>query len=94
MASGIRLYVGNLPPDVTKVHLRDIFTRMGQVLDVYIPLRREEGRVTREALGYAFVEMGTEWEAQEAIRVMHDMHGPDGRKMCVRIAAQRAQLAS
>ena len=57
-----KLYVGNLPYDVTDVELEQVFSRVGPVESARIITDRETGR----ARGFGFVEMAEE-DAQRAI---------------------------
>jgi RNA recognition motif-containing protein len=61
---GNRLYVGNLSYDTNEQELQDLFAQAGKVASVTLPTDRDTGRMR----GFAFVEMSTDAEAQEAIR--------------------------
>jgi len=65
---GRRLYVGNLPYSATEEQLTDLFSRSGQVDNVRVMRDMATGR----ARGFAFVEMGSDEEAQQAISMLHD----------------------
>lgn len=58
-----KLYVGNLPYSTTEEDLRTLFSQAGAVKSVELITDRETGR----SKGFAFVEMGTQAEAQKAI---------------------------
>src|ERR1043166_4950222 len=61
---GTRLYVGNLSYNVTEGALRDVFAEGGRnVVEVKIVMDRDTGRPR----GFAFVEMGSDDEANGAI---------------------------
>ncbi|HVT07091.1 MAG TPA: RNA-binding protein [Polyangia bacterium] len=61
---GTRLYVGNLSYNVTEPELRDVFAEGGRnVVEVKIVMDRDTGRPR----GFAFVEMGSDDEANAAI---------------------------
>jgi cold-inducible RNA-binding protein len=60
---GKRLYVGNLSYDTTEADLRDTFGTAGAVAEVKVMLDRDTGRPR----GFAFVEMGSDTDAQNAI---------------------------
>src|SRR6185503_4091159 len=61
---GTRLYVGNLSYNVTEGELRDVFAEGGRnVVEVKIVMDRDTGRPR----GFAFVEMGSDAEAEAAI---------------------------
>jgi cold-inducible RNA-binding protein len=65
---GTRLYVGNLPFDVDESQLRQVFQEGGrQVTEVKIVMDRDTGRPR----GFAFVEMGTQADAQAAISALN-----------------------
>jgi cold-inducible RNA-binding protein len=58
-----KLYVGNLSFQTTEDTLRTLFTEYGQIESVNLITDRYTGR----SRGFAFVEMSTEQEAEEAI---------------------------
>lgn len=60
---GRRLYVGILSFNTTEQDLRDAFGKAGAVADVRIITDRETGRPR----GFAFVEMSSDPEAENAI---------------------------
>jgi RNA recognition motif-containing protein len=60
----VRLFVGNLPYDVTEPDLRELFAPVGQLSTVIIPVDRETGR----RRGFAFVEFSDSAQAEEATR--------------------------
>jgi len=60
----VRLFVGNLPYDVTEAELREHFSAAGPLSYVYLPTDRESGRPR----GFAFVEFQDRAQAEEAIR--------------------------
>lgn len=80
-----KLYIGNLAYRTREEQLRDLFGQYGTVLDVYLPMDRETGRMR----GFGFVEMNTDEEAQAAIRAL-DGYDLDGRQIRVNEAQERA----
>jgi RNA recognition motif-containing protein len=60
---GRKLYVGNLPYDIAEGQLQDLFAQAGAVESVAVMRDMATGR----ARGFAFVEMGSDDEAQTAI---------------------------
>jgi RNA recognition motif-containing protein len=60
---GKKLYVGNLPFSATDQTLLDMFSQVGTVASAKVIIDRDTGR----GKGFAFVEMATDSEAQEAI---------------------------
>lgn len=81
---GKKLYVGNLSYRTRDDQLRDVFSQAGEVVDVYLPTDRETGRMR----GFGFVEMGTDDEAREAIR-MFDGYTLDDRQLRVNPAQDK-----
>ena len=79
-----RLYVGNLPYEVTQDQLQKLFSEAGTVDEVNLITDKMTGR----AKGFAFIDMGTEKEAQEAIKKFND-YELDGRKLVVNEARPR-----
>jgi len=81
---GKRLYVGNLPYDVSSSDLEKIFSAHGQVQSAEVVADRDTGR----SKGFGFVEMGTDQEAQAAIAALNGQdHG--GRALTVNEARPR-----
>lgn len=60
----MRLYVGNLSKDVTEQDLSELFAGAGTVTGVSMVVDRATGK-TR---GFAFVEMGSEGDAERALQ--------------------------
>ena len=82
---GQRLYVGNLPFSADEQEIRDLFSQNGRTVnEVRLITDRETGR----ARGFGFVEMGSDEEADGAIR---DLNGTDfgGRALTVNEARER-----
>lgn len=65
---GRKLYVGNLPYETGEVELQELFARAGNVDTVRVMRDMATGR----ARGFAFVEMGTDDEAQKAITELNE----------------------
>ena len=84
---GTRLYVGNLSFQTTEDALRAAFEGDGRkVTDVKIMLDRDTGR----SRGFAFVEMESEQDAQNAIQALNGQD-VDGRPLRVNEAQPRAE---
>lgn len=64
----MKIYVGNLPFDVTEEELREEFAAFGQVESVAVPTDRYSGRPR----GFAFVEMPSVSEGQAAIAGLNE----------------------
>jgi RNA recognition motif-containing protein len=65
---GTRLYVGNLPFDTDETQLRSLFAEGGrQVGEVKIVTDRDTGRPR----GFAFVEMGSQPDADAAVNALN-----------------------
>jgi RNA recognition motif-containing protein len=60
----VRLFVGNLPYDVTESELSQLFSAAGTPASVRLPIDRETGKPR----GFAFVEFAERAQAEEAIR--------------------------
>ena len=80
-----KLFVGNLPYDVTEDQLRQAFVEIGEVVSAKIIPNRQTGA---PSAGFGFVEMATEDAAQAAIQ---KLNGTDigGRKVIVNEARPR-----
>jgi RNA recognition motif-containing protein len=81
-----RLYVGNLAYVTTEEDLRTLFTQAGNVKSVTIIKDRDTGR----SKGFAFVEMETQAEAQQAISMFKETKLAD-RLLTVNLARPREE---
>lgn len=81
---GKKLYVGNISFQTDENSLGEAFGAFGEVVSVKIITDRETGR----SRGFAFVEMGSDEAAQEAISNM-DGKDLDGRNLKVNEARER-----
>jgi len=82
---GSRLYVGNLSFNTTELELREVFSQCGTVAETKMVMDRETGRPR----GFAFVEMGSEQDAKQAI---DQLNGRElgGRTLTVNEAQERS----
>ncbi len=83
---GNRLYVGNLAYSVHDETLQQHFSEFGTVTSAKVMMDRETGR----SKGFGFVEMGSDSEAQAAIRGMNGK-SIDGRALVVNEARPREE---
>jgi cold-inducible RNA-binding protein len=81
----LKLYVGNLPYEITESDLHALFAAAGQVNTVNIV----RDRTTGQARGFAFVEMSDAEGAQRAIAEL-DRHQVGGRSLTVNEAKPMA----
>jgi len=79
-----KLYVGNLSFNSTEDDITDAFSAHGTVTSVNLIMDRETGRPR----GFAFVEMGSDSEAQSAIQAL-DGQDLGGRSLKVNLAKPR-----
>lgn len=63
----LKLYVGNLAYTVTEDQLRTLFAQAGTVTDVALIKDRDTG----QSKGFGFVTMGTQAEAENAIKLLN-----------------------
>ncbi len=82
-----KLYVGNLPYDTGEAELQELFSQAGNVETVTVMRDQATGR----ARGFAFVEMSSGSEAQEAISKFNNFQ-VGGRNLTVNEA--RPKVAS
>ena len=73
-----KLYVGNLPYTTNEQDLQDLFATAGTVDSINVMRDMATGR----ARGFAFVEMATDEEAQQAITQLNE-HSLAGRNLTV-----------
>lgn len=84
---GTRLYVGNLPYSTTDQDLSDLFAKAGPVESVRVMRDMATGR----ARGFAFVQMGTDEDAQKAISEFHQ-YELQGRPLVVNEARPKPEF--
>ncbi len=84
--SNNKLYVGNLPFNVTEPDLQDLFGQAGTVSDVLLV----QDKFTGKSRGFAFVTMSSDSEAQSAIDQFHGK-AMEGRPLTVNIARPREE---
>jgi len=80
-----KLFVGNLPFTTEEQDLQQLFGSVGTVDSVTVMRDQATGR----ARGFAFVEMGTDEEAQKAIDTYND-YSLGGRNLTVNEAKPKA----
>lgn len=79
-----RLFVGNLPYDVTEAELRTHFTAVGPLSFLALPMDRATGKPR----GFAFVEFRDQADAEEAMRRLNNQEFK-GRPLAVHEARAR-----
>jgi cold-inducible RNA-binding protein len=79
-----KLYVGNLPFNVTEEDLRSMFVQAGNVISVSLIKDRDTGR----SRGFAFVELSTQAEAEKAVSLFNNTQ-LDNRTLKVNLARPR-----
>jgi RNA recognition motif-containing protein len=84
-----KLFVGNLPFNITENDLQDHFAQAGAVLSVSIMQDRATGR----SRGFGFVEMSSPDEASQAITMFHEKPF-QGRPLTVNEARPREDRPS
>jgi cold-inducible RNA-binding protein len=82
---GRKLYVGNLPYETNEDDLQALFAQAGAVESVNVMRDRETGR----ARGFAFVEMVSDEDAQNAINTLNEQPF-GGRRLTVNEARPQA----
>ena len=82
----IKLYVGNLPMQMTETELKDLFTEAGNVSSAKIITDRQTG----QPRGFGFVEMETKLEGQKAISMLNGRQ-VEGRVLAVNEARPQAR---
>jgi RNA recognition motif-containing protein len=77
----VNLYIGNLPYRIDEDSLRQMFTPYGTVETAKVIKDRQTGR----SKGFGFVEMGSQAEADAAIKALNET-AVDGRNIKVNLA--------
>ena len=81
-----KLYVGNLPFNTTENELQELFSQAGAVQEVMLM----QDKFTGKSRGFAFVTMGSDQDAQNAISQINGKT-LDGRALTVNEARPREQ---
>ena len=76
-----RLYVGSLPFSTTSAQLEEVFSQVGKVSNLNLITDRYSG----QSKGFAFVEMSSDKESDEAIKKFNNFE-IEGRKIVVNVA--------
>ncbi len=84
-----KLYVGNLSYQTTEDDLRNLFSQAGAVVSVSLIKDRD----TNRSKGFAFIEMGSQSEAEQAIKLFNGSSFDD-REIKVNIARPREERPS
>lgn len=79
-----KIFVGNLDFGVTDQQLRELFSEVGEVVDVHMPTDRDSGRPR----GFAFVRFASEDQAAHAVETMNG-HEVSGRALRLDLAEDR-----
>lgn len=82
----VKLYVGNLPFDQSEDAVRDMFAQSGTVVSVVLIKDRSTG----SSRGFGFVEMGSQSEAEAAIKALNGKTVGD-RALSVSVARGREE---
>ncbi len=81
-----KLFIGSLPYSVTSSDLENLFSQVGKVISSAVI----QDRMTNRSKGFAFVEMESDAEAQEAIRRFNG-YDLQGREIIVNVAKPREE---
>ena len=81
-----KLFVGNLPYDISEADLMDAFAPFGTVMTADVMLDRMTGR----SRGFAFVTMSSPEEAQKAVEGLHGTP-LGGRNLTVNVARPKQE---
>jgi len=82
----IKLYVGNLPEEMSEAQLKELFSEAGNVASAKIITDRQTG----QPRGFGFVEMETRLEGQKAISMLNGRQ-VEGRVLTVNEARPQAR---
>ena len=79
-----KVFVGNLDFKTTKAEVQSLFSQIGEIRDVFLPMDRESGRPR----GFAFVEFTSDEDAAKAIEKFNGYEF-SGRPLRVNAAEDR-----
>lgn len=77
----IRLFIGNLPYNVTETELRELFSAISPLSYIHLPIDRGTGKLR----GFAFIELNDRAQSEDAIRIFNN-HLFKGRPLVVKEA--------
>src|SRR2546423_9457430 len=83
-----KVFVGNLDFNTTKTEVQNLFSEIGEIRDVYLPMDRQSGRPR----GFAFVEFASDEDAAKAIEKFNG-YQLSGRALRVNAAEDRPRGA-
>lgn len=63
----MKIYIGQLPYDVSESELKELFTEFGEIVDVNLIMDHYSGR----SKGFAFLDMPNNSEADRAIKALN-----------------------
>ena len=81
-----KLFVGSLPYSTTSEEVEKLFAEVGKVDNVSLIVDKSSG----QSKGFAFVEMGNDKLAEDAIK-KYNNYEMDGRRIVVNIAKPRTE---
>lgn len=84
-----KLYVGSLAYSITDDKLKELFAEAGTVTSAQVIMDRD----TNQSKGFGFVEMSSEDEAKEAIKLLNGKN-VDGRDLVVNEARPKEDRPS
>ena len=84
-----KLYVGSLAYSVTDDQLKELFAEAGTVVSAQVIMDRD----TNKSKGFGFVEMSSDDEAKEAIKLLNGKD-VDGRSLMVNEARPKEDRSS
>src|SRR2546428_7680991 len=84
-----KVFVGNLDFNTTKTEVQTLFSQIGEIRDVFLPMDRESGRPR----GFAFVEFTSDEDAAKAIEKFNG-YELNGRALRVNAAEDRPRGGS
>ena len=83
-----KVFVGNLNFNTTKEEVQALFSQVGELRDVFLPVDRESGRKR----GFAFVEFTSDEDAEKAIQKFNG-YELSGRPLRVNAAEDRPRTS-
>lgn len=81
----MKLFIGNLPYDITEPEVHELFSQYGEVITANLVVDQFSG----QSKGFAFVEMGTRSEGHKAMETLNKKEYKHKQLVCNEATPQK-----